>query len=1642
MPLLQTEYNATSFSPGFPAAPQPEVQRDQFLKTIEAYHGSGVKVVLIECDSGLGATTLLAQFVRKHLDRTVSIFLTPASKLAYDRAVIRSTLAAQISWLLDKKELKDGTVSEAVYRSLLLRLQRRSLRAGAFYFAIDGLADIPNEDEETREQILTELLPLGLSDFKFVITSHTRDFRKYLNLPVKSLSLTTFSRPEVAEYLGDLKLSSADLGEVERICKGIPAYLASVRRLLDAGRQLKLIMDEEPSALSDFLQIEWNRYVDNRPGFEDVLALVAYANRPLGIQELEQILKLSSGSLDESLNQCRILEVVSDATGRTGFQFISEAHRQFAGKKLASRKQDIINRLIDHAFEFGRQGDKVNLLPAYLDQAGRYDELLEFVSRDHLNSVLAGTSSLLAVKRDISLAFQTAARLQNVQQLFKFAVINSALSQVITSDPWVPELEAQIALGNIAAALALASSATTKENRLRLLARYARLMSERGTPIDEPLKQQIVTLVDDFHVEDLGEAAIDTATDLVVVAPETAMKVIERAAGKADGDEDLDNAFLRLAIVAADLDQTKQDTTAIALKARESIKDESLRKLTAGLSALLGKGGPQDAIRVAEKIEPKNRAAVLRFWVQRNRRNPEALAVVEFALDHMIRETELTITLRDLRRLAIPVAYSRNQAKVRELVKRIDGLKGTVKHLGSGEESVRLEMLLVRAEIRYDVEVAIRRFEATMSEVETLSDLSSKLDSLAWLFSTSSILSESHPERLGVLAEQIKRRLESTVEELLRGTAEQDKTFRAALQALARTNYIYARDIAARLNTESRRDIAYKFIVNALLESERVSSRLSDIQDCLERITDRLDSYALYGQVLDAIASAKEKLDESAVLAFIDHSFSIDDAYRRASALVSAMEILAKHASDKESLLRRLHEDFVRCIDIVDDASVAGELCFGAAAVLADRFRDEADTCLRLAGRISGQHSIRGDDLKRVYGAAIELCSRALASIAGKQSWTSEHLDRFQYLVDRLASQGTRARAWADFAMRCHLNGAKELARDMTARHVWPALAAINKMERIATYASLMFCAPCLYVASNAATYAALDQLPLEERDESYRNIISFLLLKLVPGDPYQAEPGERPKIGIQEVTECCDVLARVSQDRSFYFCLSRIVDALADRSARDWLNRQQRADVASRLEELIKVKLPDPKNITHDGYVLVSMAQIFRLRQAQPQEWDALVARMSSITNTADRVAVMAEIAIAMPGKLSLRRQELLRAAELLVPTMLSDVDRSQRYQWLGRICIREEPALSRRFLEAAFRSSLVLRDGQAASETRRETIELAHRLDPDFANMLSRSLDDDPARDAARRETQDKLKLLETKKRLAQVEKLDLRDSVSVEHLPAAAWLNLGALHSRRIGPVKLEQMQEYIRAAGTMSIRRSYPIFAWVIENAHVRYGQSPEVIRETCGALSEATLMCGSVLERVIGYFSDKEVRAADGAQPRSIESIVIAEGRRELARSTITDWIREKAGGQVKICDPYFCADSLWILKLLKHEKPSCTVKILMGRRHLSGSVDELEAQFRAAWRSISDVEPPDTDVVLAAVGDNGIAPIHERWLISEGAGLRIGTSLADLGGAKVSEISFLAEEDATVREQEIDQYLTFSKRSQGADKIRFSSFSL
>jgi hypothetical protein len=172
--------------------------------------------------------------------------------------------------------------------------------------------------------------------------------------------------------------------------------------------------------------------------------------------------------------------------------------------------------------------------------------------------------------------------------------------------------------------------------------------------------------------------------------------------------------------------------------------------------------------------------------------------------------------------------------------------------------------------------------------------------------------------------------------------------------------------------------------------------------------------------------------------------------------------------------------------------------------------------------------------------------------------------------------------------------------------------------------------------------------------------------------------------------------------------------------------------------------------------------------------------------------------------------------------------------------------------------------------------------------------------------------------------------------------------------------------------------------------------------------------------------------------------IITPSSRDEAVGIIADWLEKHQGDFVKITDPYFGPSELEWLQVIRTAKSTTRITIMTAKHHqpVLNAGEQLEEHYVAEWKKRFDQPPPRTEIAVIGGERTGQSPIHDRWIITNSAGLRLGTSLNSLGISKDSDISELSPEEAEDRLAQIDQYLNGEIMEFKGERLRLSTFRL
>lgn len=1637
-------------SHNFPRSVERLIDRPHIISTIDAIFGGQTTIVCLEGEEGIGKTTTCAQFARHHTEQCFSLFIQPHNRFAYSPEFLRSDLSDQIHWVLHRTRVPADANEEAVFRTSLLKLHQSAVRnRRVYYFSIDGLADLATVDPSAVAFITTELIPIGLPQFRFLFGGDLDILAPYFpkQLRGKPLTLSPFTIDETRALLASLTINPQTLTEIHHTTRGVPGHLASVVRILQSSQDPQALVSQLPSSLNDLFEVEWKALSDKPLLAWHLISIVAYARHTIVVSSAAEMLSVKEEDVQAILSQLSFLHLDKRSTAIT---FQSSSFQQFSQRKLAPRKSTTLEQIASYLIERQDSLESALNLPSYLEDLGRSEAILEYLTPEQLEHVCHRLQSLTPVRQTVEFGIRAAKKLNRLNELVRFALEKSVITELDTADVIESEVEAYLALENYDRALTLAQTALLKEDRLHLLSLIARRKCEANLTPEDALLQQIDQLYRHIDPTTLSNRAFDIAGNLFLYRTEAAVTLIESMVTGDDNHESLDFALAKLSFQALARDP-KPQTDAARDTIVSKIRDPTLKTLTRDIALLVRDSKALDVIDRCEAINSTAEALfLLGHWASANSHRDDAWNAIDYGLKRAIRSTEYIPKTETIRNIVTPLPHCAKTSpeRSREIADILDGLRVTLEKRGPTVEVVRIYLLVAGAEAAWNHQRARERLVELYLYCLNQEPYV-RLDALAWVLRTLIYTDPNKEyEKTDGLHSLVERDFLVTLEDLLSRSFDHARAVDSAIRALAGPRTALTFQVIDKLNTTYRRDIASRSLIDNILMGPYTELDASSVGKALNCISDEPDRDLALLHVLrwlNEINAGQYTLPEQWIKV-LTLSKSIADAGSRAEASALCQAITNTHfPQNHESLAVVFRTQIVNSLNIIDRSWERIDCGFRVSRILAASDPSEARGYLERASDERERTTLSSENIALAYMHCFKLASRAFIGMVPRSIRIDESLERLRRLIEQIPSNCDRACLWGDIAIRCFSLKAHDLAKRVVSMELRPVLDSIGDL--VARNVTIRRVAAALYLTHPATAMEQLAQLPPYLRDRALYATGGVILSKLPESEPYDVSTGNGFDVSYEDCIDVLEVVSHIEGDFHIFGLLSGITESVTRGPSKNRLTKEQRAFIVTRMRQLASEKFPSRLGVQHRGYELVVLALAACIEKAGEAVWKELIEGAHKLPNIADKALVLCLISERIPAKYHDLRQATVESAHLEATKVSSPEDQVDRYTSIADAAVNFNLNLAKTYLETATRD-IIKRDIQDTHGSRRSIIDLAHRIDPAFANTLISLYDDDPARKHTKRVKQmkNRLQALELRQSLTASggEAFAMQDSS--DSLFEAAWLHLGSLHAGRVTTMDTGRLAQYIEQAAHRRFSESYVMMSWIVENAVQRFMGTDQAAIYLFGMFQAACFAC-ELSARIAARASGVQKRVTDygGSLVETRSAVVVRPNERQIGLSFIGDWLRVTNSESIEICDPYFGPGDLDLLLLIARYRPKAEISILTSEKHhralkIDGPLDEW---YRERWRiDVADQRPPNTTVVVVGTASSGEFPVHDRWILGSDSGIRLGTSYGAIGRNRVSELSILDAVAAKELERVVQPFLTLSKREYNGERLKYQVFTL
>jgi hypothetical protein len=1632
------------FSNGFPTSKKNKlISRDNYLSQILAYLKDDNKIVFIEGDEDCGKTTLCAQFCKKNSKNSISVFFNPLNMFDFTIEYFYANVVSQIRNILGHNiediESEDFITVET-YRYYLQQLRRRFKRGDEnLYLIIDGLEDKISVHKDLII-LLLDSLPLGDDFFKVIISGEEKLYLDCITnlkkIKSKTITLTGFTKHEIETFLEIESPIDSEIDELFKITKGYPGRLQTSKRLIK-NHQYTLSQIIDSDTYNDWIELDCEN-IDLEDTFNKVvLSIIALTKDSFHIDDIVKITSEPQDTVTLKLEKLFVLSCTN-----SGINFISNSHKKFFIKTLRTNKKLIDDILVKYYSAEDTIKSKFELAKIYAESS-QWSKIASIIDQDFLIGTIETTGNLQKANESIDIGFKASEEMNNFSDILKYSLQGSIVNELDNYVFWESEILARISLKDFKGAISLAESAVLKVDRLRLLALVARKEKQINNKVHEDLITLIQELYANTDLSSVGNVIYDIVSDLIYAIPNLAIEIIEKSSNSTT-DKNINDWIVAKLSVAAINSSLNEDETAQnkALDAIQNLNNPSVRKINRAITFLVGNYSSTKVLEEVKKLsDSSERLKLLRLWLSNNNsHNAGVENVIDKALDELIvSSSESTLNLDVLKELSFQLANVKEFEIKKKLYDRFKTLQNSLNDLGLSKDKYIYELNIFHTEFTLNKTKSIPAIVKIISDIESIEDLLVQLESYCEVYAK---IYKLHFHLLTKKTQFVYHRILELSHELLTSTADHYKICQNLLKTISKVNPILGLKICNQINTSLNRDRSRILLLDSYLDNNLRNVKidfLKDIENSFENLI--LKQFALKN-ILERYAEAKN-LHYNVIkdlFYFTNKIESIDIYSNRVHCYLLKYRIVAKNDNWNEKLSKSIKNsitDVWKKIEADWERIDAGFFICSEIAKIDDSF---SKSIFEETQNQKKESWIDSNSIANTYLNSIQLVIRAYSGLIISESNNVNDYNILETLINRIPSEIKKLELWTEIGINTYLCNKHDITKKVYDNHILPLFQGL-----IYKNINIESALESLIIINHFNSPLTIDYLKSFSpyiKDLSCVKICDFYITNRSPFDIYEGEISTY-NCTLNDILKAVTLLELVETDHQIYNVIDEIYKAITKN--KNAFSRVQITDIANKLSLIIASKLPDLKNIKHNGYKIISEIKV-ELIKKQGTNWQSYIEETKNIPNLSDKLFVKAILLETLPfEKLgpSLTKKALFNE-------IIDDLDNLRsHYEFVDRVIGISEKMYEidkirwKKVVNKAFLISNDFEEGTEMYNYQKNIIDSMYRLDSEFAKELIKSIDKESKESKNAILLKKHYETLEVTKKIKNNQTLEQKEQNNHRMIIRAIIKAQGALNAGKINTKKLNEISKYLYIGNKLPLHEVFPIFMFYFSNCSKMI--IPKNASSSLSDINRNNFEQMVTATNLIQLLSQRRKLTLTESRKFFIDddfstNMAVNPGSREEALAFIKTWMIEEVQDFIIFADPYFVVEDIEILKIIKEIDGEIDIDIL-------GTDDaqkrDIEEEYRKYWNKISDEIPPFTNFTFCWVPeDNNNKPIHDRWIITKNGGLRLGTSFSSLGMKKESEISLMeSNESLNILEHTLKEYISKKKKEINNQRISYKSFS-
>jgi hypothetical protein len=1640
---MNTIIDLSYFSVGFPNKTWKDlIKRGNYSESIISILEEGENILFLSGNSGIGKTTLLAQFCRKNSSNSISVFFNQFHNLDLTIDYLRLNITSQINFILNPKNTHstEEYVSAEQYRRSLMNLKKKFKNSkNVVYIIIDGLENRDNNYDDVLKNIYQEL-PIGEDHIKFIITGTVDEYSKKFNenrsLKIKELPMLGFDTHQVKAFLGDLFELAENHQSILKVTKNYPARLEVLKRLLIKGIKIDEIVNSEN--YRSWLELDTENIELDNPLNGLILSLICLNAKDFTIHELSKIIGQDKLLVESKVKELHILELKGEIV-----QFVSKDYSDYYVNILRANRRKCSELLIKYYASSEKLNDKFELSKLYVSQQ-KWSKIIEIIDAKFLADTVQSTGSIDMVNQSIEMGLTSSEELKSYDKIFQYAIEGSIVNELDNYLFWESEIMAKISLNDFAGAINLAEKAVLKVDRLRLLSLVAKKEKQINNKVDEELISLIKELYETTNLVGIGDVIFDIVSNLIYAVPNLAIEIIEKTSGDVNKSNINDWIVAKLSIAAINSNkEDKQDSSEKEdkLKALEKLNNPSVRKIQRSISLMVGNYTSSKVLEEVKKLQDsKEKLKLLRLWLKNNRSLYSGIdKVIEVTFEELIKSTsDSNETLDTLIDLSYQLSRVKKLSQKEAFLKKFQSFERNIIGSGLGKDYYTYKLNLFEAQLRLKFDRAEHEVSIIINKINRIDDNLIKLESYCQVFYKLTLIND---RRFTTYYNKVYGRIKREVKTLLNSSANHFKITENVISTIGKVNPVFALEIVELINLSTSRDRARLTLLDAYLDKSIKHISRDNLHLIINSFDNDLPQEVGIQSILERFTNTKSLpfpvIKE--LLPFTQKISSFKRSERKLECSILSLELASKNTVWSE----RLSESYKQMIktnwsqieadwDKIDSG-------FTIASDVSKIDRDFAKEIFDESVEMKKQNWLDSKAVATSYITSLRLVLKAYVALIKNHENKSQDLTLFTEIINRIPSEIERLKLWTELSINILLTENTALLKTIYNKHISPLVTSIIKNKRdidriIESFIVVHYLNPELAVE-------LIEKLSIFNKEAAYVRISDFYIEKRNPFENYEGELLFNKPV-YDDIFKSVNLLKGLQTDYLIYGQICVIATAIKNGS----ISIQQKIEIKGKIAEIIAKKLPDQSNIKHEGYLILCEIILQTIDKDAKVSWNSFLERAEEINNVSDRLFIKAQFLKYLPSPQSKNKtitQSIIQKIFEDVQNLTSHYEYVERVVELSKVMYQYEKSRWQVLVNKAFNLSCDFENGIEKYDYQRTILDSMYRIDEDFAKTLivknSTSTENSGFDKKLLKDHYNNLELAKKIKNNKNVNELKVEGN---RHIINAIYSAQGSLNSGKLITKKISDVAQYLKVGKNVPLTYSYPVYSYFLLNS--------SNLRLTKGQKSEISLMQRRIFDsllkgiKLIEVLSQKRKFENSSSNQLLIdqdfsENLVVRPNTREEAVNYIRDWIIDEAEEFIVITDPYLQPKDIEIIKFIK-EKDNDIEIIFLGCNDKPSS--ELQIEFENNWKKISDESIPFARFVFCWIPEEkSKKPIHDRWILSKNSGLRIGTSYGSLGSGRESEISLIKTNEAyNLLETTIRGYLEMKTRSLNNQKIKYSSF--